>query len=152
MDIFRTLRDDHARILAVFDAMDDADPADPQAIIRRRDELASLLSSHMQAEEDLIYPLLQADSEGHHLALLANEEHHLVDLLLQELLRLPVTDERFTAKSAILATNLEDHVEAEEDEVLPLLADLLDDAHATDLGRRFRRHVAALRQPRERAA
>jgi hemerythrin superfamily protein len=152
VDICKAIRDDHERILAILDDLEDIDPAEPETINHRRDQLALMLTSHAQAEEQLVYPLLQQDSEGHELMLLSLEEHHIVTVLLHELLGLSAHDERFTAKCAILAANLEDHIEAEEEDVLPLLMDLIDEPHANDLGRRFRMHLAALRSPQQHAA
>jgi hemerythrin superfamily protein len=110
------------------------------------------LESHARAEEQLVYPLLQQDSEGRDLMLLAIEEHHVVSVLLHELRELPVADERFAAKVTVLAANLEDHLEAEEEDMLPLLMDLIGEPRAQELGRRFRNQLAVLRSPEQRAA
>jgi hypothetical protein len=56
-----------------------------------------------------------------------------------------VTDERFPPKCAVLAANLEDHMEAEEEDILPLLLGLIGEAQARDLGQRFSQQLAAAR-------
>ncbi len=137
MDIAKAIRDDHERILAIIDSLEDQEAADATANGRHRDQLGLMLTSHIQAEEQLVYPLLQQDDEGRELMLLALEEHHIVNVLLAELLVMPAADERFPAKCAVLAANLEDHLESEEEDLLPLLLGLLDPAEALALGQRF---------------
>jgi iron-sulfur cluster repair protein YtfE (RIC family) len=152
VDICKVILDDHERILALVDELEDLDPANPEAIRQSSAQLSLMLESHVQAEEQLVYPLLQQDPEGRDLMLLAMEEHHVVTVLLHELLGLSPADEHFIPKCDVLVANLEEHIEAEEEELLPLLLDLIDEPHAQDLGRRFQHHLAVLRHPEQRAA
>ena len=49
----------------------------------------------------------------------ADEEHHVVKILLGELGKMNLSDEQFDAKLTVLKENIEHHVEEEEGELLP---------------------------------
>ena len=148
MDIFDTIREDHETILALVDAIEDTaltrDPtsADGARLEHLRDQLIALVEAHTAAEETLFYPLLQDDDDGRPLMVMALEQHHVVSLLLQEVRTMAVRDEHFVPKCAILAENLEDHIDEEEEDIFPLIGDLISAEQADTLGQQFRKRVS----------
>jgi len=141
MDLFEVIRDDHERVLGIIDSLEAAPLTDTAMRLRLRDELVARLTAHARAEEVIFYPLLQNDTEGHERVVMAEEQHHIVKVLLQELADLPISDEHFGAKLALLAENLEAHLDEEEEDIIPLVEDLIDDSQAENLGDAFLRHV-----------
>ena len=83
--------------------------------------------AHMKAEENAFYPNLIEEPETKKLALQAYEEHHVVEMLLRELVKLKVTDDKWTAKLQVLSEVLLHHIEEEEDEVFKKTDELFQD-------------------------
>lgn len=76
---------------------------------------------HTQLEEEVFYPAVRAvaDQEGEELVEESLEEHHVVDVLIEELKRMSPEDERYDAKMTVLCENVEHHIQEEEEEMLP---------------------------------
>jgi hypothetical protein len=80
-------------------------------------ELSTLLEIHMTIEESIFYPAyreLMGTQEGIDQAREAQEEHHVVDLLLAELARADPSDEGFEAKVRVFQDIVDRHIENEE--------------------------------------
>ncbi|MBC7542272.1 MAG: hemerythrin domain-containing protein [Candidatus Sericytochromatia bacterium] len=152
MDIFDTIREDHEKILGLLDSLEGIDPADVARQEQMRDHLIALLEAHTHAEEALFYPLLANDDGGRPLMVMATEQHHVVSLLVEELRHLPASDEHFAAKCAVLAENLEDHIEEEEEDIFPIAEELIDEERAKALGQQFQQHVNDALAPQRKAA
>ncbi len=116
---FALLVKDHELVKGIIEELLDT-PA--SARTRRRDLLNTLkqeLQAHENLEERLVYPELESRKSTHGLTLEAYQEHHVVDLLLQELDSLDFQDEDWKAKLTVLQETLLHHVREEEDELFP---------------------------------
>lgn len=103
------LKADHRKVELLFDDFEKADK-------RRRTSLLNSiieeLSVHTRIEESLIYPLLASqDPES---AAEANEEHHVVKLLLAELGEINPTSSEAKVKVKVLSEIVKHHVKEEE--------------------------------------
>jgi hemerythrin-like domain-containing protein len=78
------------------------------------DTITAELTVHEMIEEKVLYPALKAHPQGQDLALEGYQEHHVADLLLEELHDLARDDERWGAKFKVLKENLEHHIDEEE--------------------------------------
>lgn len=80
------------------------------------------LDLHSQLEEQIFYPAVRsaASEEGHDLVLEGLEEHHVIDLLIEELRDSHPTDESYEAKFKVLRENVEHHIQEEEGEMFPI--------------------------------
>ena len=65
------------------------------------------------------------------------QEHHVADIVLQELQQLPPSDERWGAKLKVLKENIEHHIEEEEGEMLSTARSVLSRYELENLGRRM---------------
>ena len=116
---FEILSSDHRRVLDLFREIDRlAGSPSP----RRGDlfeEIREVLTLHAAVEEEIFYPALeQLEEEGiSDLIRAAREEHAVVKRLLDELSELSAADSRFEAKLKVLAENVEQHVDQEEEEI-----------------------------------
>ena len=126
----RMLMDDHWQLKYLFDDFESAD--DKREKQRIAAEVMQLLEIHSAIEIEIVYPALrQTPEEGENLYQEALEEHHVVDLLIEELRELTASDENFTAKFRVLMEIVCGHIEVEEGEMLPYLEDSEDfDAEA----------------------
>ena len=92
---------------------------------------------HEAMEEEVLYPALKAHPKAKELTLEAYEEHHVVDLVMEELEATPVTDEQWGAKFTVAKENIEHHIEEEEGDMFKQARDVFDDDELEDLGRRM---------------
>jgi hypothetical protein len=110
------LKDDHARVRALFDQFEQARGRAAKVKIVRA-ALAEL-KVHAAIEEELFYPAVRKPV-GKELMNEADEEHHVAKLLVAELERMDGSESHFDAKFTVLAENVRHHIKEEEDEMLP---------------------------------
>ena len=132
------LQADHRDVEKLFVSFEKAGDRAYKTKRRLVDQMIEALSIHAFIEEQVLYPAARHDVAGADEDVLeALEEHHIVKWELQELLDLDPTDERFTAKVAVLAENVRHHVRDEEKELFPLLRSKLPKARLQELGGRL---------------
>ena len=110
------LKDDHKKVKGLFEEYKDATARKRQEIA---DSVIHALDIHAELEEDLIYPAIQEQIDEDDLMNEANEEHHLVHVLIAELKKLDPSDEIFKAKFTVLGELVKHHVKEEEGEMFP---------------------------------
>jgi hemerythrin-like domain-containing protein len=69
---------------------------------------------HELIEEKVLYPALKAHPEATDIVLEGYQEHHVADVLVEELHDLPKDDERWGAKFKVLQESIQHHIEEEE--------------------------------------
>lgn len=137
MNIYERLEKDHRAVEDIFEQILDSSDGAKKTREKLFSKLKSELIAHSKAEEKIFYPRLKEEGELREQVLESLEEHHEVELLLDELDELEVDDERWMAKMRVLQENVEHHVEEEEDELFEEARSVLDDDEATDLCKRF---------------
>lgn len=137
MDLIERIFADHERITSLFDQVQDTSEHHIGARARLFEQLKIELIAHTRGEEEIVYPLLEGDRAQRIMMVEASEEHHLVRHVLQEMGQLPPDNERWIAKLVVLRELFEHHIDQEEEEIIPILEDLLDDEAADDLGRKL---------------
>ena len=114
--VLTMLKADHKKVKTLFAEFDDA-------TARKREDIARMameeLDVHAQLEEGLIYPAIRAGIEDDEVMNEANEEHHLVHVLIAELKELDPSDDAFQAKFTVLGELVKHHVKEEEGEMFP---------------------------------
>ncbi len=114
------LKEDHVKVKGLFDKFENA-KSDGAKKNAARKAIAEL-KVHAAIEEEIFYPAYDkalSSEEAHDILLEADEEHHVVHLLIDELDRMSDDDENFDAKFTVLAENVRHHIEEEEKEMLP---------------------------------
>lgn len=99
--------------------------------------LADGLTMHELLEETLLYPALETRSPTREIALEGFEEHHVADVILKELQRLPPSSERWTAKFKVLKETLEHHIKEEERQMFRSARGVLTSAELQQLAARM---------------
>ena len=92
------------------------------------------LTTHELIEEKVLYPVLKSHAEAKDIVLEGYQEHHVADIVLKELQRLPPTDERWGAKLEVLKENIEHHIEEEESEMFKTAREVLSRKRLRELG------------------
>lgn len=101
------------------------------------EKLRNHLTVHHKNEEKYLYDLLEKKDKTRHGALEAVEEHHVIEMLLQELSDFPKDHERWAVKLEVLEEYTRHHLEEEEEDVFPKVSDVLDEEKRRELGAKF---------------
>ena len=123
VDALQLLRDDHKRVKDLFSQFEAAEDARVKGDIVER--TLTELDIHAEIEEKIFYPAVRGEADADEAQMdEAEEEHHVVKLLIAELRRMKPGAERFDAKFTVLAENVKHHIDEEESEMLPKAAEL----------------------------
>ena len=114
--VFTMLKADHKKVNALFAEYNEATSRKQQDIAQT---VIQELEIHAGLEEELIYPAIREGIDDDELMNEANEEHHLVHVLIAELKKLKPGDDTFKAKFTILGELVKHHVKEEEGEMFP---------------------------------
>lgn len=149
MDALMLLTADHNRVRGLFTRFEAAHESDDHAAMAEiGQEILDELAVHTQIEEQVFYPAVaEADAELGELVAEGVEEHHVVDVLAEELKALPVADEVWAAKMTVLIENVQHHAEEEEQEMFPLARKAFDAAALAELGKRLEAKKAEFGAP-----
>jgi len=144
MDALQLLTEDHDHVKKMLEELDDT----TERAIKTREqtfaELQSELEVHEAIEEEIFYPALKEHSKTRDIALEGYEEHHVVDTVIAEMGDVPVSDETWTAKFAVMKENLEHHIEEEEQDMFPKARKVFDQQELDQLGERMATRKEAL--------
>lgn len=120
---FDVLTEDHNKVKKL---MNDLERTGTGAVATRKkllDEIELELKVHAQIEEEIFYPAYHRAAgkkpEDQKLFYESAEEHHLVDLVLPELIQTKPSSEVFSAKAKVLQDVFEHHANEEESQMFP---------------------------------
>lgn len=99
--------------------------------------LAAEIALHERKEEKVLYPALKRHRDARDIVLEGYQEHHVADVLVEELKRLDPADERWGAKFKVLKESLEHHIEEEEGHMFRTARSALGRDRLDELGRRM---------------
>lgn len=136
-DAIQILEREHRRFE---DLLKQGEDTTERAQATRRELLATLtaeLNAHELMEEQVLYPALQNDPRAREIALEGFEEHHVADLIANELSDVPPTDEAWGAKFKVLTENIEHHIKEEERLMFPLARGIFSREELRELGARM---------------
>ncbi len=141
-DILALLRQDHKTMKELFSKMEKT--TEKGAATRRKllDRIAREIQAHTTAEEETFYqPFRKAtdSEEGEEMYYEANEEHHVVDLVLPELLETDPATPVFAAKAKVLKELVEHHMKEEEKEMFKQARALFERDELRAMGEAFAR-------------
>lgn len=134
VDPVAMLKTDHEKVKGLFDQFEQTENKRTKARISR--EAITELEVHAGIEEEIFYPAYneEVDAEDTEAAILeAEEEHHVVHLLIAELKAMDPMEERYEAKFTVLMENVRHHIEEEENELLPK-SDQMGEERLAELG------------------
>jgi hemerythrin-like domain-containing protein len=117
MDPTKLLEADHRQVEELFDRIQKADGTGRSPLIG---ELRTALETHMQLEEEVVYPAMKPVTGQEQLEE-AQTEHDLARRALAEMLNLAPDEPGFEAALETTKAAIEHHVQDEEGEVFPTL-------------------------------
>ena len=149
MDAITLLKEDHRLFRKLLEQGDETTERAKKTRHELLDRLVGELKVHEKIEEEIFYPALQGYEKTKEIVLEGYEEHHVADLIVAELRKTGVDDERWGAKFSVLKENIEHHLEEEEDDMFKKARTLLDKAELVALGEKMQ---ARKRQIQKKAA
>jgi hemerythrin-like domain-containing protein len=142
MDALQLLREDHRKVKELFRQFEEADNKATKRAIAETCFVE--LDIHSVIEEEVFYPAVRRQGNGTgEIVGRAEEEHHLVDNLMAELMEMEPGNMEFDAKFHILIENVKTHIDEEEAQMLPLAAEV-GMARLEKLGERMEKRRAEL--------
>lgn len=130
---------EHNRLRSLFDRLHAEKDGDKKA---RNDLWAKakkeLLAHHEAEEESLFNALVQTSKDARHESLHAISEHGEHKKVMEQMAEMSPDDADWNEKFEELRHDVFHHLEEEEEDVLPLVADVLADDKARELGAKYR--------------
>ncbi len=145
MDALQLLKEDHDKMKKL---LGEGESTTERAEKTRADLLRRIveeLTVHERIEEEIFYPALKEHPKAKEVVLEGYEEHHVADVLLDELLDMPEDTDEWHAKVKVLQENIEHHIEEEEGEMFKAARKVLDREELEQLGERMEAVKAAAR-------
>ena len=136
MDALDLIKQDHKRLRKLLEETLEAKGSERE---QRMDFLRTELVAHERMEEEVLYPRLREEKKAREPVLEGYEEHHVADVLLDELLDVPPETDLWKAKVKVLKENVEHHMDEEEDELFKDARAVLDREELNRLGERMER-------------
>ena len=126
-EILQLIQQDHEEVQGLFEqfhksvsAKDGEEKADTIS-----KQILDNLKLHTELEEKIVYPSLK--DQDPKIFYESREEHHVVDLLIEELQQLKVSDPAYAAKMAVMEESVKHHIQEEESQMFKLISQLPDD-------------------------
>jgi hemerythrin superfamily protein len=119
MDLMSFLKREHGHVDSLLKNL--AETSDEAKKTREKlfNEIKTALEVHTTIEEKHFYPALKKHEDLSDLEKHAEEEHRKVRQMLGQMAKLAVEDQAFMSKVEELTSSIKDHVEEEEQEIVP---------------------------------
>lgn len=117
MDAIKLLKQDHEAVKKILKQLEDSS----EEAVKTRERLFTKLEHdfrvHEEMEEKVFYPAMKSHEKLKDIVMEGYEEHHVADVVLREMEKVDFSQEKWTAKLAVLKENIEHHIEEEEGEM-----------------------------------
>lgn len=137
MSILDSLARDHRQLETLISTLGSMPSTDAAERVKLFSRLQSLLQGHSRAEEEVVYRRLRARRPEEEETLEAYEEHHVADVLLQELASARSGGIAWTAKVKVLEEVLRHHIKEEEQQLFPLVRESFDERQQVQMDVEF---------------
>jgi len=123
---FQMLKKDHEDVKNILGQLKETKESAPKKREDLFQKLREELVPHMKAEESTFYPPLLAKKEAREDAMEGIEEHHVSELVLKELEKMPKDEEKWGAKVGVFKELVEHHIKDEESKLFKSAEKALD--------------------------
>jgi len=137
MNVFELLKQDHLKVSNIFEQLESSDGIASSQRQTLFTQLKQELDIHAHVEETILYPILKQASETREITVEAYEEHQEVKDLLAELEAMPIDDAEWNDTLLELKSNVEHHVDEEENELFERARTVLSQEQIDDIGNRI---------------
>ena len=143
VDALKLLKQDHEKVKKLLKELEDTTERAVKTRQKLVEELKRDIKPHEAMEEQIFYPALRQKLKDDDIVLEGYEEHHAVDVLMDELEAVPFEDETWGAKMKVIQENIEHHIEEEEGEMFKDARKVFDKEQLEELGERMEQHKSA---------
>ena len=130
--LFKLLKDDHAKVMELFEEVEE-NGSSGESAKEIFSQIQKELQIHMEGEEKYFYPILEKHEEAKQEVLEGFEEHDVVKTMLKSFEKVSPGNDRWMAKMKVLKEIVEHHVKEEEKEMFKLARKALDKEQAQDI-------------------
>jgi len=136
MKVTVLLRNDHDALKALFNKFNKPSARNQNGKKELFSEIRREILVHSQMEEEIFYPTLSATASTEAAALVkkAEQQHHAVEKLLEELRTMNASDKNFETKMALLMEAVVAHIQMEEEEIFDEARKNLPEYRLEELG------------------
>ena len=138
-DAIAVLKADHETVRGLLSQLEKAAGRGGDRAMKLVAQVEAEVKVHTTVEEEIFYPAFRdaaRSKDDKKLYYEANQEHHVVDLVMPEM-DAPGTNEEFAAKAKVLKELIEHHADEEEKEMFPKARKLFTRDELRDLGERL---------------
>jgi len=135
MDALKLIKADHQRLGDLLEEALDTDDSRERADLLH--QIRAELMAHEEMEETIFYPALRSNAKAKEIVLEGYEEHHVIDMILDELLDIEEESDQWKAKLKVLKENIEHHIEEEEGEMFKYAKQIFDEGTLEELGKKM---------------
>lgn len=122
MDVIQLLHADHQRVRELFFQFSQADKDKEKAQLVQ--QILKELYMHATLEEEIVYPALREEGDDvEDMMDEADTEHHVVKLLMAELVEMKPGDDHFDSKVTVLCELVDHHVKGREKEMFEKMSE-----------------------------
>ena len=135
MDAIKLMKDDHKRIRTLLTGAHEAENRQKREVLLAT--IRSEMAAHEVMEEQIFYPALKPHQDARDVVMEGYQEHHVADILMDELMEVASDSDVWKAKMKVLKESVEHHIEEEVGEMFKTAKKVLDRDQLEDLGRRM---------------
>jgi hemerythrin-like domain-containing protein len=144
MDALTLLKEDHEKVKKLLAQLDESTERATKTRTTLLAKVKRELTIHETIEEEILYPTFKEQAKLKDIVLEGYQEHHVVDLVMAELVGVSPEDEQWGAKLSVMKENVEHHIEEEEGEMFKKARQLFDRSELEALGVRLEARKAEL--------
>lgn len=137
MELLRRLKSEHEIVKTLLESLARTGPKSIKKRAQLYNKLRQELLPHMEAEEEVFYPMLLERGRQDELLREAIEEHQTARTCIAALDTTALEDERWHAKLTVIAELLLLHIQKEERQIFPLARKVIKPVVAQELLTRF---------------
>jgi hypothetical protein len=137
MNALTLLHDEHVQVKKLLEEGDSTTERGVKTRTELYARLKEMLTTHERMEEEVLYPALKNHPKAREITLESYQEHHVVDLIFEELDATPVDDEQWGAKFTVAKENIEHHIEEEEGELFRDARKIFEDDELERMGEKM---------------
>ena len=143
-EFFQLLKKDHVEVKGILGQLIETNKT------KKREELFDTLRlelvPHMKAEESTFYPPLMKKKEAREDAMEGIEEHHVSEMVLKELEKMPKDEDQWQAKIKVFKELVEHHIEEEESKIFKSAKKTLEKDELEDIMKKFNKEKEKIKK------
>lgn len=150
MDAIKLLKADHGKVKELLEQLTATTVRAAKKRVRLSEQIKRELDIHNVIETEIFYPAFRKAGDGKDddkLYFEALEEHHAVgDLVVPDLIAMPVESEQFAARATVLKELVKHHIKEEEQEMFKRARKLMEKDELESLGEQMQQRKNELGQ------